>query len=61
MAVRLEQFIIRYKELINQIGKPKGVFEALGSISDEARDYPSDPRNFKYSAREWAIYWNSNY
>ena len=36
------------------------MLETLGPISDEARDYPSDPRNFKYSAREWAIYWSSD-
>ena len=56
MAIKLEQFIIRYKELTNQKGKLKGVLETLGPISNEARDYPSDPRNFKYSTREWAIY-----
>ena len=55
MAAKLKQLTIRYKEFTNPIGKPKGIFEALGSISDEARDYPSDPKNFKHSAREWAI------
>ena len=60
MVAKLKQLIIRYKELSNQIGKPKGIFEALSSVSDEAKDYLSDLRNFKYSTREWVIYWNSN-
>ena len=40
--------------------KPKGVLEALSPISDKARDYPSDPKNFKYNIREQAICWNGN-
>ena len=52
MAARLEQFIIKYEELTNQIRKLKGVFETLGPISDKAKDYPSDPRNFKYNIKE---------
>ena len=60
MAAKLEQLIIRYNEFISQIKKPGGIFETLSSVSDKARDYLSDPRNFKYSAREWAIYWSSD-
>ena len=56
MVAKLEQLIIRYKKLINQTGKPKGILETLGLISDKAKDYPSDPRNFKYNIKEWAIY-----
>ena len=52
MAIKLEQLIVRYKELTNQIRKPKGILETLGPISDKARDYPSDPKNFKYNIRE---------
>ena len=60
LIARLKQLIVRYKELTNQIERPRGIFEALGSISDKARDYPSDPRNFKHNIKEQAIYQNNN-
>ena len=43
-------------ELTSQARKPKDIFEILSPISDKARDYPSDPRNFKYNIKEQAIY-----
>ena len=51
MVAKLKQLTVRYEKLINQTGKPKGVFKALGPVFNKIKDYPLDLRNFKYNIR----------